>query len=567
MDFLNKMKNALPLAATIIALCATSAFAQLSPGDLSKPHSFLEGLDNCNKCHGFERQISSNKCLACHTLMGERIKAGKGLHANSDYKQCELCHVEHLGKDYELIFWKGGQGKFDHAQTGYRLEGKHTQAECRACHRWKNIVEKDRLQELKKDLNRTYMGLKQECLTCHHDEHRGQLADCQGCHSYAAWKPVREFDHNKAKFALTGKHLSLTCEKCHLAVADNKFENDKEYVKFKGLQYERCLDCHKDAHNNKFGQNCEGCHNTTGWGSVNRTDFDHGKTKFALIGKHAIIACDKCHLPGKSFKQMKFEKCMDCHNDYHNGQFAARQGKGACEECHTVSGFTPTKFTLAQHQKSKYPLEGSHLAVPCISCHLKTTLENGAEFVRFRFENTKCLTCHANPHEKQVDKYLSKGGCEFCHAVDGWRKVSFDHASTKLPLEARHKEISCGKCHEKSTSGKRTLKFAELPLRCQDCHEDIHVRQFASMEKTAPGKPMETDCARCHTSNSWTAEKFDHNRDSQFKLDGAHLKVSCRSCHKETTVDGKRYIPFKPMSMVCNSCHGGKIPDDGGKKS
>ena len=64
----------------------------------------------------------------------------------------------------------------------------------------------------------------------------------------------------------------------------------------------------------------------------------------------------------------------------------------------------------------------------------------------------------------------------------------------------------------------------------------------------------------------WKAEKFDHNRDSKFKLDGAHLKVDCRKCHKETVVDGKPYITFKPLETACSSCHGGNIPDNGGRK-
>jgi hypothetical protein len=556
------------LGALALALSlAGPARAQLSPGELSQPHAYLEGLDNCGKCHGFEQKMAAEKCLACHTFLAERIAAGRGMHAQPDYRQCELCHVEHQGKDYELIFWKDGQEAFDHSLTGYKLEGKHAQAKCRDCHRWRNIVEAQRLQGLKKDLNRTYLGLGRECLSCHIDEHRGQLADCQGCHSFAAWKPVREFDHNKAKFALTGKHLSVTCNKCHLAVVDNKFETDSSYVKMKGLSYGRCLDCHKDAHANKFGQNCESCHNTSGWQSVNRAVFDHNKTKFALAGKHTIVQCDKCHLPGKSFKSMKFEKCLDCHSDYHNGQFASRPGQGACEECHSVEGFTPAKYTIEQHQKCNYPLSGSHLAVPCNGCHKKTILESGAEFIRFTFEYPRCLTCHKDPHEGQVDKYTSKSGCEFCHVVESWRKTSFDHAQTKLPLEGRHRESSCRACHEKDRDGKAALQFTKLPLRCQDCHEDIHRGQFAQAVKVRADESSDTDCSRCHTPNSWKAEKFDHNRDSQFKLDGAHVKVPCRECHKETMLEGKPYLPFRPLGSTCSSCHGGKFPDDGGRKS
>src|SRR4030067_1178084 len=199
---------------SILIISAGTVSAQLSPGDLSGAHAHLEGLDNCGKCHGFEQQISSDKCLACHTFLGERIKSGKGLHSTQDYRQCELCHVEHQGHDFELVYWKGGQEQFDHSKTGYALEGKHAQGKCRDCHKWKNVIEQERLLALKKDLNQTFLGLGQNCLSCHIDEHRGHLTECRNCHGFAAWKPVREFDHNKTDFPLTGRHLSIECNKC-----------------------------------------------------------------------------------------------------------------------------------------------------------------------------------------------------------------------------------------------------------------------------------------------------------------------------------------------------------------
>lgn len=36
-------------------------FAQLSPGELSKPHSKLEGLSNCTKCHELGEQVKKRK--------------------------------------------------------------------------------------------------------------------------------------------------------------------------------------------------------------------------------------------------------------------------------------------------------------------------------------------------------------------------------------------------------------------------------------------------------------------------------------------------------------------------
>lgn len=545
MDFLKPHR----LIILILILCGSS-YAQLSPGELSKPHAFLEGVENCSKCHGFDQKLSSDKCLACHTYLGDRQKAGLGIHANPSHIKCEVCHVEHQGKDFELIFWKDGQDKFDHTLTGYKLDGKHFGLKCRDCHQSKNISRDIVTQEPKKNFSTTFQGLGQECATCHADEHRGQVSSkCSSCHTTAGWKPPTKFDHANAKFKLTGKHLTVACAKCHTLIVDNR--SAKNYLKLTGIPSVRCLDCHKDAHNNKFGQNCEGCHNTSGMNDIAKGQFDHSKTKFALLGAHATITCEKCHAPGRSFKGLKFEKCQECHSDYHRGQFATRPLKGACEECHTVDGYIPAKFTIEEHGKTQYPLQGSHLAIPCNACHKKEQLAGKSETIKFKFENTRCLACHKDPHKGQLDKFISKDGCEYCHAVESWRKTNYDHSQTKFPLEGKHKSINCRACHDKENT---ELKFAALPLNCQECHKDVHRGQFAQ----ANTEKSQTDCARCHTPSGWKPEKFDHNRDTTFKLDGGHLKVACTGCHKQINDDGKVYIKYKPLSTTCSSCHADK---------
>ena len=74
--------------------------AQLSPGDLSNPHSNLEGISNCTQCHVLGNKQTNEKCLACHTEINERISSKKGYHSSSEVKgkQCFSCHSEHNGK-------------------------------------------------------------------------------------------------------------------------------------------------------------------------------------------------------------------------------------------------------------------------------------------------------------------------------------------------------------------------------------------------------------------------------------------------------------------------------------
>lgn len=529
--------------------------AQLSPGKLSRPHAELEGIKNCSQCHERKQQISAGRCLTCHKLLKERIDANKGMHADENHKECQTCHVEHQGEDYALIWWPDGKDGFDHNDTGYELKGKHRALKCEQCHSSKFIMEKTRLIEPKKDLAKTFLGLSQECLTCHKDEHRAQMENCTTCHTMEEWKPAEKFAHTSARYQLIGRHQTVACVKCHPVVRDNKWLDNPDYNKFKDLTFGACTDCHADPHNNRFGPTCEKCHTPNGWSSVKTAAFDHSRTRFPLLGRHQEITCRQCHITGQSIKITKFDQCRDCHLDYHRGQFTDRAQGGACEECHTVEGFSPSKFTLVQHQKTDFQLEDSHLAVPCNACHVKSKAGTLHETMKFQFSSTRCVDCHRDPHQNTVDKFLEKDGCEHCHNVSSWSSLSFDHKETGFDLLGRHIEIRCSSCHQTKVADNPATQLAltKLPTNCEDCHADIHYGQFRD-------KKMETEkgftrCDRCHTPTDWLAEKFDHNRDSEFKIEGAHQYVKCEQCHLEVTLKGKTLRLFKLPRTECSYCH------------
>ena len=540
----------------VVLLGVTSTFGQLSPGELQRTHANLEGLKNCEKCHSAGQQIDDRKCLGCHTVLADRIRAGKGLHANEEYTDCVTCHVEHLGKDVDLIWWPDGQDKFDHSLTGYRLEGKHAGLQCRSCHRPDHMADKAGLAAKHKDVNRTFLGLSRDCATCHRDEHRGQFSqDCQSCHNMNGWKTATRFDHDKTKFPLTGLHQKVDCSKCHRVVTDNKFRDDTSFVQFANVKHQLCSDCHRDVHKGRFQKSCDQCHTTAGWKQVAASEFDHTKTRFPLLGKHKGLECKKCHLPGNPVTGLAFRKCMDCHSDYHQGQFVSGTTVRDCDVCHTVDGFRPSIFTVAMHQDSEYRLEGSHLAVPCSGCHGMTKI-HGVETMRFAFASTRCLDCHRDPHKGQLDKYVKKDGCEFCHSVQSWRKVTYDHAATKFPLTGKHANIACTDCHKpEGTDDQPLLLFTSLKTNCVFCHLDVHRGQFAVTRATGETAGEFTQCERCHVTSNWKPDLFDHNRDAKFKLTGAHRKVACNGCHKRISDGEKTFIWYKPVDTACASCH------------
>ncbi len=548
----------------IVTLIAGSAMAQISPGDLSRYHAELEGLANCTICHELRKEVSNRNCLACHRALQNRLENRSGYHASSEVsgRNCRECHSEHNGRDFEPVHWKNGIENFDHRLTGFDLQGVHADQKCRSCHK-PAFVHLKSIEDSSVNLERTFLGLNTACTNCHVDEHGDQLTDnCLNCHGFAAWSPALKFSHQRSRYPLTGRHSDINCNKCHplqlVSIASDPVLIDKRNnrgtsARYSGLQFELCTDCHSDVHHGKFGTNCAGCHTTDGFRSVPGNDFDHSRTAFALQGKHAAVACQKCHKSGRMTDPLSHEQCIDCHVDVHRGQFIQRARTGACEECHTVAGFIPSTFDLSKHDSTRYPLNGSHLAIPCIACHTEITSPDGS-YSRFKFSDLTCHGCHTDAHHGQLNHWIEKNGCEYCHTTATWHRTSFDHRLARFPLEGKHREILCLECHTvvSDSTGKSTVWMKPLVMDCAGCHQDIHNGQFI---RETQGETA-ARCERCHVPVNWRELKFEHNRDASFVLDGAHEKLACRQCHKPTrNRAGSEYIAYRPLGRTCADCH------------
>lgn len=510
-------------------------FAQISPGELAEPHAHLEGISNCTKCHELGEKVSDAKCLACHTELKARIDLKKGYHASSKVyrKSCTICHSDHLSKKYDIVHLD--KNKFDHQDTGFLLEGKHKEKKCEDCHKAENIT--DPLIKKKKI---TFLGLNTACISCHEDRHQKTLSViCTDCHTNEAFKPASKFDHTKSKFPLKGQHKSVECKKCH----EIGTLNGKDYQKFKGLQFASCVNCHKDIHDNQFGKNCTECHSEESFKTVKGiSTFDHNKTNYKLVGKHSSLSCKTCHKVSLT-APLKHARCSDCHTDYHKGQFTKKGITPDCLDCHTEKGFQGSSFTFERHNTSMFKLDGAHAATPCISCHKKS-----GEW-QFRELGIRCIACHENIHLKTIkEKFIPEGRCENCHKTASWGKVTFDHTTTNFELKGKHLERSCRDCHFKKDNNEKVVqKFSELTGKCDDCHTDVHQKQF-----TVNG---EVNCTTCHGGfDNWKADRFDHS-STRFKLDGGHKGVDCRKCHHENKSALFPFIQYKNTDTKCISCH------------
>jgi hypothetical protein len=330
----------------------------------------------------------------------------------------------------------------------------------------------------------------------------------------------------------------------------------------------RCLDCHKEiarllsehrgyharlTMKNPAGPDCVHCHLEHNgaefplihWETPIK-QFDHKLTGYPLEGKHAAVACEKCHMPSHISLDIRSllkrqdpsrsylglaTNCVSCHEDYHKGQLGTD-----CQSCHNVNDWKAAK--QFDHSKTRYPLTGLHIQVACEKCHRPDTPGGPARFKDMKFG--ACIDCHTDPHRGSF-----KQRCEECHSTATWKKLStqfqFDHSRTKYPLLGEHAKVACVACH---TGGdfKKALGFTN----CLDCHKDIHNGQFAS-------GPQKGECAECHTVGGWKPSLFTvkEHGNSKYPLEGKHAKVQCAKCHIPAGKETIYKVPF----ANCSDCH------------
>ncbi len=453
----------------------TKGFDHSSTGFvLEGKHSPLE----CAKCHSTDhikaadilknRDIMARRtylglsrdCLSCHT----------DTHKGQLSAQCLSCHT--------MDGWKPA-ARFSHDAAKYKLTGRHVQVQCNACH--KPMPERGNTVR--------FVGLEfNACSSCHSDPHQGRFhKPCESCHTTTGWGAgaAKNFDHGTTRYPLKGLHAKVACESCHIPV---RTAGGKVVQVFTVKKFQNCTDCHADVHRGEFAARkdrgaCESCHTEKGFAF---SSFDHATARYKLEGKHTTVDCKKCHgsssldsngrtIPPR-YLVKDFDHCASCHQDAHNGQFAARDDNGACESCHTVNAFRPAIYGIQSHQQARFSLGGGHVAIPCEACH-RANVVKAKSTRQFRWKEVPaCDKCHKDVHKGQFAKLMSNG-CATCHSVERWTMVRFTHDSTRFPLRGKHVGVPCNGCHTVVEAGtpKERVQYKDTPRECADCHSETRV--------------------------------------------------------------------------------------------
>jgi hypothetical protein len=337
--------------------------------DHAKTDFPLEGAHRdvaCGLCHPDEAyEGTPADCATCHVL--------DDVHRGSFGRRCESCHG--------VADWK--RTAFDHAKTDFPLEGRHADVACAGCHTGLLFEEE----------------LGTDCLSCHRadDVHAGRYgARCESCHGAAAWDEIA-FDHaRETDFPLRGRHAEAACTACHRGtLGEEELGTD-------------CVSCHRadDVHAGQQGEACGECHGELAWARDVR--FDHGLTRFPLLGLHAAVACEECHAT-PAYRDVE-SACAACHaaDDEHAGKLGS-----TCGLCHNPNGWPLWRFDHTT--QTTFALHGAHEGVDCHACHQGAVAETADIEL-----GARCADCHAreDPHRGRFGS-----DCARCHAESDWKAV------------------------------------------------------------------------------------------------------------------------------------------------
>lgn len=435
---------------------ADAKFDHASTGfALAGQHKFLQ----CRSCHAdLAFSGTTPGCATCHT----------DVHNGELGRECLRCHT--------MTSWVVADMRQKHQETRFPLVGRHLLADCESCHGAATP--------------RRFASTSPECISCHRQDYAATLepshgvegfsVECAACHrvTSAQWKG--SFDHSLTAFPLTGAHRALICSECH---AGNRL----------GKLPTACVSCHEDDYlaallpshvSGQFSRECLACHTTAAWAPAT---FDHAATRFALTGKHAIAACEDCHVNGNY--ALTYSNCYQCHQaDFASTVNPDHAGSGFsqdCAACHSTNGWSPAAFN---HATTNFALTGAHATAACASCHVGGN---------YQITYSDCYQCHQDDYAAPSDPNHVIGNfghdCTPCHTTTTWSPSTFNHDAQYFRIySGKHagKWPGCSTCHDAPADYK--------VFTCIPCHEHSAAEAAGHHGSVPDYTYSRTSCYDCH---------------------------------------------------------------------
>ncbi len=404
--------------------------------------------------------------------------------------------------------------------------------------------------------------------------------------------------------------MTAQCASCHTGgypPADGRGSTHVPYATVPALASANCDSCHKAGFgawtpakvhaNASLSSNCVSCHTGAYAPAVGKPS---NTTHATVTGN-----CESCHKSTSTWGGAKVDHsaynaattCATCHNGNPTiGKPATHVPVGAtnCFSCHTVTGWTPTKWNHSQlvvtaqcaacHTGGYAPADGrpaNHIpysAVPvtaganCDTCHKGSysTWANGRVHTNASI-STGCSTCHSGSYLGAVGKPANSthatvtGNCESCHrSTSSWGTVTFAHSpanavgtgtcdnchvggavtgkpSTHIPIPAG--AARCDSCHRSQAAWKTAMTMNHTVVStgtCKSCHNGSYLSAGPQGAQTKPGNHIPEvqllagaamDCKACHTSGTTSWSSPRMNHNAS-QGNGAGW---CKACHQSGT--------------------------------
>ncbi|MFK5880393.1 MAG: cytochrome c3 family protein, partial [Flavobacteriaceae bacterium] len=327
---------------------------------------------------------------------------GQSPHGDELKVSCNQCHNP-SGWELDIYLMR-----FDHSKTDFKLEGAHTQTDCKACH--ETLV---------------FNEAPNQCASCHNDIHSSSVGnDCARCHTSNTWlvDNIPEI-HEENGFPLVGSHGNLSCVDCHFSDTNLRFDNVGN----------DCISCHREDYlaadspdHTNFSTDCLECHTPIGdgWDTDNIGNHDF----FPLTLGHDNLDCTQCHNTG-NFSDAD-PNCVTCHQADYDGTTSPNHSNTGfstdCASCHTTNpGWTPANIN-----HDFFPLTLGHDIKDCTQCHLTANYSDA---------DPNCVTCHQTDYDGTTNPNHSNTGfstdCASCHSTNpGWTPATINHDFFPLTL-------------------------------------------------------------------------------------------------------------------------------------
>ena len=384
------------------------------------------------------------------------------------------------------------------------------------------------------------------------------------------------FNHMTTGFPLSGMHISVACETCHVGGT------------FKGTP-KACAGCHtigrlvaatpKTQDHIPTTKGCDACHASAG--SFETAVMDHtGLTQPCAVchsGSYSSVKsapsdtlhnsnsslatpqpCDSCHKSTFTFAGSRFDHstttsdCANCHNG------TAALGKSAthiptveprCEACHTPAvtpGWpNPTSFLGAVFDATAHTAAG------------------------YTIGSNTCATCHGpitGVKAKSSAHIATTLQCDICHTsttsfASNW---TMNHA-------ANGNSANCASCHTGATVdttvvlGKPAATHIVTSLACEVCHTDTSSPGGFKVW-TMSHNGITTGCSSCHGGQSFQGSVPNPPTNETSITVGTHVstKLECTSCHSSTNTGTGGFASGWTMNHSANGntsgcalCHTG----------